>query len=138
MTPQRPSPWHPRSTYVVAKPRPTRARAFWTARCGPHRSASEAGRGPSAGGRGRIRPLDRTGTSAVRTVPDHRGRGLAARRIRAVATSTRARGGAPLPHAADGDARTMRPHESVGFPPRRRSPVRPVHGPGTPREAGTL
>lgn len=60
--------------------------------------------------------------SAVCTHPDHRGRGLAARLIRAVAMEVRGRGERPFLHAAAANTGAVRLYESMGFT-LRRSPL---------------
>ncbi|MGV9455006.1 GNAT family N-acetyltransferase [Streptomyces sp. NPDC003635] len=78
----------------------------------------------------RIRPPGWTEISAVCTDPDHRGRGLATRLIRAVAAGIRARGDVPFLHAAAGNTEAIGLYESLGFTVRRRSTIRLVRSPG--------
>ncbi|MFE0252707.1 GNAT family N-acetyltransferase [Streptomyces sp. NPDC059010] len=86
----------------------------------------------------RIRPPGWTEISAVCTDPDHRGRGLGTRLVRAVAAGIRARGDIPFLHAAARNTAALRLYESIGFTLRRRSPILLVRSPGTPCEAGAL
>ncbi|MEU7423160.1 GNAT family N-acetyltransferase [Streptomyces sp. NPDC040750] len=79
----------------------------------------------------RLRPPGWTEISAVCTDPGHRGRGLATRLMRAVAVGIRDRGETPFLHAAADNNRAVRPYESIGFAPRRRSPIVQVRAPGT-------
>ncbi|MCX5379507.1 GNAT family N-acetyltransferase [Streptomyces sp. NBC_00091] len=67
----------------------------------------------------RIRPPGWTEISAVCTHPDHRGQGLAARLIRAVAAVIRERGDLPFLHAAADNTNAIRLYESMGFTLRR-------------------
>ncbi|MEJ8645171.1 GNAT family N-acetyltransferase [Streptomyces sp. MS1.HAVA.3] len=68
----------------------------------------------------RMRPAGWSEISAVCTHPDHRGRGLAGRLIRAVAASVRERGDIPFLHAAAENTGAVRLDESMGFALRRR------------------
>ncbi|WP_327167785.1 GNAT family N-acetyltransferase [Streptomyces subrutilus] len=68
----------------------------------------------------RMRPAGWSELSAVCTHPDHRGRGLAARLIRAVAAEVRERGESPFLHAAAQNTGAVRLYESMGFALRRR------------------
>ncbi|MGW7439674.1 GNAT family N-acetyltransferase [Streptomyces sp. NPDC054849] len=68
----------------------------------------------------RMRPAGWSEISAVCTHPDHRGRGLAGRLIRAVAASVRERGDIPFLHAAAENTDAVRLYESMGFTLRRR------------------
>lgn len=68
----------------------------------------------------RMRPAGWSEISAVCTHPDHRGRGLAGRLIRAVAASVRERGDSPFLHAAAENTGAVRLYESMGFTLRRR------------------
>ncbi|WSQ13658.1 GNAT family N-acetyltransferase [Streptomyces sp. NBC_01231] len=86
----------------------------------------------------RLRPPGWTEISAVCTDPDHRGRGLATRLVRAVAAGIRERGDTPFLHAAADNAPAIRLYESIGFTLRRRSPILAVRSPGTSKEAGAL
>ncbi|MFJ9966100.1 GNAT family N-acetyltransferase [Streptomyces avermitilis] len=69
----------------------------------------------------RLRPPGWTEISAVCTHPDHRGRGLATRLVRAVAAGIRERGDIPFLHAAAGNTTAIRLYESIGFTLRRRT-----------------
>ncbi|MET9892343.1 GNAT family N-acetyltransferase [Streptomyces sp. NPDC006465] len=69
----------------------------------------------------RLRPPGWTEISAVCTHPDHRGRGLATRLVRAVAAGITERGDIPFLHAAADNANAIRLYESIGFTPRRRT-----------------
>ncbi len=69
----------------------------------------------------RLHPPGWAEVSAVCTDPDHRGQGLAARLIRAVAAGIRERGERPFLHAAGDNANAIRLYESLGF--RLRRPV---------------
>ncbi|WP_349261933.1 GNAT family N-acetyltransferase [Actinocrinis sp.] len=60
-----------------------------------------------------------TEVSAVCTDPAHRGRGLAARLVRAVAAGIEARGRTPILHAAAANANAIRLYEKLGFTLRR-------------------
>ncbi|MFC9131527.1 GNAT family N-acetyltransferase [Streptomyces sp. NPDC057099] len=86
----------------------------------------------------RIRPPGWTEISAVCTDPEHRGRGLGTRLVRAVAAGIRARGDIPFLHASAGNAQAIRLYESIGFTLRRRSPILLVRSPGTSCEAKAL
>ncbi|MGW5852498.1 GNAT family N-acetyltransferase [Streptomyces sp. NPDC055254] len=67
----------------------------------------------------RMRPTGWSEISAVCTRPEHRGRGLAARLIRAVAAEVRERGDSPFLHAAADNTGAVRLYESMGFTLRR-------------------
>ncbi|MDX3520658.1 GNAT family N-acetyltransferase [Streptomyces scabiei] len=82
----------------------------------------------------RIHPPGWTEISAVCTDPDHRGRGLATRLVRAVAAGIRDRGETPFLHAAADNVTAIRLYESIGFTLRRRSTIVAVRSPGTPRD----
>lgn len=69
----------------------------------------------------RLHPPGWTEISAVCTDPDHRGRGLATRLVRAVAAGIRERGERPFLHAAAANANAIRLYESIGFTLRRRT-----------------
>lgn len=86
----------------------------------------------------RIPPPGWTEISAVCTHPEHRGRGLGTRLVRAVAAGIRARGDIPFLHAAAGNTQALRLYESIGFTLRRRSPILLVRSPGRPREVRAL
>jgi ribosomal protein S18 acetylase RimI-like enzyme len=68
----------------------------------------------------RFRPPGWSEISAVCTDPDFRGRGLAARLIRAVGAVIRDRGDVPYLHAAGGNTTAIRLYEHMGFTLRRR------------------
>jgi predicted GNAT family acetyltransferase len=68
----------------------------------------------------RLKPPGWTEISAVCTDPDHRGKGLAARLIRAVGHEIRQRGEAPFLHAAASNTNAIRLYEQLGFSLRRR------------------
>ncbi|MDC2960470.1 GNAT family N-acetyltransferase [Streptomyces gilvifuscus] len=63
----------------------------------------------------RLRPPGWTEISAVCTDPDHRGRGLATRLVRAVAAGIKERGEHPFLHAAAANTNAIRLYESIGF-----------------------
>ncbi|MEV5843268.1 GNAT family N-acetyltransferase [Streptomyces sp. NPDC051985] len=98
---------------------------------------SEMGVSPAEGW-GRLRPLGWTEISAVCTDPDHRGRGLATRLVRAVAAGIRDRGDTPFLHAAPGNATAIRLYESIGFTERLRGRTLLLRTPGTSTNAGQL
>ncbi|WP_322657971.1 GNAT family N-acetyltransferase [Streptomyces justiciae] len=79
-----------------------------------------------------------TEISAVCTDPDHRGRGLGTRLVRAVAAGIRERGETPFLHAAANNASAVRLYESIGFTLRRRSTILQVRSPGTDPRRGAL
>ncbi|MFB6478836.1 GNAT family N-acetyltransferase [Streptomyces virginiae] len=70
----------------------------------------------------RMRPTGWSEISAVCTHPDHRGRGLAGRLVRAVAAEVRERGDRPFLHAAEANTGAVRLYEAMGFT-LRRSPL---------------
>lgn len=78
----------------------------------------------------RLRPPGWTEISAVCTHPDHRGRGLATRLVRAVAAGVRERGDTPFLHAAADNTNAIRLYESIGFTLRRRTRFLLVRAPG--------
>ncbi|MEW1718207.1 GNAT family N-acetyltransferase [Streptomyces sp. NPDC093109] len=78
----------------------------------------------------RLRPPGWTEISAVCTHPDHRGRGLATRLVRAVAAGIRERGDTPFLHAAAANTHAIRLYESIGFTLRRRTRFVLVRTPG--------
>ncbi|MGW3666669.1 GNAT family N-acetyltransferase [Streptomyces sp. NPDC005141] len=78
----------------------------------------------------RLRPPGWTEISAVCTHPDHRGRGLATRLVRAVAAGIRERGDIPFLHAAADNTNAIRLYESIGFTLRRRTRFVLVRTPG--------
>ncbi|WP_405813085.1 GNAT family N-acetyltransferase [Streptomyces sp. NBC_01390] len=78
----------------------------------------------------RLRPPGWTEISAVCTHPDHRGRGLATRLVRAVAAGVRERGDTPFLHAAANNTNAIRLYESIGFTLRRRTRFALVRMPG--------
>ncbi|MFD9355363.1 GNAT family N-acetyltransferase [Streptomyces sp. NPDC060031] len=63
----------------------------------------------------RMRPAGWSEISAVCTHPAHRGKGLAARLVRAVAAAVRERGDSPFLHAAAENAPAIRLYEAMGF-----------------------
>ncbi|WP_329531306.1 GNAT family N-acetyltransferase [Streptomyces sp. NBC_01450] len=89
---------------------------------------------PPAGGWGRLRPPGWTEISAVCTAPDHRGKGLATRLVRAVAAGIRERGDTPFLHASATNTGAIRLYESIGFTLRRRSEFLLVRTPGAEQE----
>ncbi|MER5596131.1 GNAT family N-acetyltransferase [Streptomyces sp. NPDC002265] len=82
----------------------------------------------------RLRPPGWTEISAVCTHPDHRGRGLATRLVRAVAAGIRERGDTPFLHAAASNTSAIRLYESIGFTLRRRTRFTLVRTPGEQAE----
>ncbi|MFF1560657.1 GNAT family N-acetyltransferase [Streptomyces sp. NPDC058279] len=78
----------------------------------------------------RLRPPGWTEISAVCTHPDHRGRGLATRLVRAVAAGIRERGDVPFLHTAASNTTAIRLYESIGFTLRRRPSFMAVRAPG--------
>ncbi|MCG7208978.1 GNAT family N-acetyltransferase [Streptomyces arenae] len=86
----------------------------------------------------RLRPPGWTEISAVCTDPDHRGRGLATRLVRAVAAGIRERGETPFLHAAPDNATAIRLYESIGFTERLRGRTLLVRSPGTSADARLL
>jgi ribosomal protein S18 acetylase RimI-like enzyme len=78
----------------------------------------------------RLRPPGWTEISAVCTVPEVRGQGLATRLVRAVAAGIRARGEQPFLHAAATNTNAIRLYESIGFRLRRHITFRAVRVPG--------
>ncbi|MEV0917482.1 GNAT family N-acetyltransferase [Streptomyces sp. NPDC049967] len=81
----------------------------------------------------RLHPPGWTEISAVCTHPDHRGRGLATRLVRAVAAGIRERGDTPFLHAAADNTQAIRLYESIGFTLRRRTRFLLVRAPGERR-----
>ncbi|MGW3108384.1 GNAT family N-acetyltransferase [Streptomyces sp. NPDC001100] len=69
----------------------------------------------------RLHPPGWTEISAVCTDPDHRGRGLATRLVRAVAAGIKERGDHPFLHAAATNSNAIRLYESIGFTLRART-----------------
>ncbi|UXX92233.1 GNAT family N-acetyltransferase [Streptomyces sp. AD2-2] len=69
----------------------------------------------------RLHPPGWTEISAVCTDPDHRGRGLATRLVRAVAAGIKERGDHPFLHAAANNTDAIRLYESIGFTLRART-----------------
>jgi GNAT superfamily N-acetyltransferase len=63
----------------------------------------------------RLLPPGYTEISAVCTDPDHRGRGYAARLVRAVAAGIRARGEVPFLHTTASNTPAIRLYEQLGF-----------------------
>ncbi|MFD8820089.1 GNAT family N-acetyltransferase, partial [Streptomyces sp. NPDC059627] len=86
----------------------------------------------------RLRLPGWTEISAVCTDPEHQGRGLATRLVRAVAAGIRERGDTPFLHAAPGNANAIRLYESIGFTERLRTRTLLVRSPGTTTETGLL
>ncbi|MFF4349084.1 GNAT family N-acetyltransferase [Streptomyces sp. NPDC001530] len=82
----------------------------------------------------RLRPPGWTEISAVCTHPDHRGRGLATRLLRAIAAGIRERGDTPFLHASASNIAAIRLYESIGFTPRRRRNFLQVRTPGAAPE----
>ncbi|WP_425559753.1 GNAT family N-acetyltransferase [Kitasatospora terrestris] len=78
----------------------------------------------------RLHPPGWTEISAVCTDPEHRGRGLATRLVRAVAAGIRERGETPFLHTAADNANAIRLYESIGFTLRRRTAFLLVRAPG--------
>ncbi|MGW8687061.1 GNAT family N-acetyltransferase [Streptomyces sp. NPDC055817] len=78
----------------------------------------------------RLRPPGWTEISAVCTHPDHRGRGLATRLVRAGAAGIRERGDTPFLHAAASNTHAIRLYESIGFTLRRCTRFMLVRTPG--------
>jgi ribosomal protein S18 acetylase RimI-like enzyme len=78
----------------------------------------------------RLRLPGWTEISAVCTDPGHRGQGLAARLMRAVAAGIRERGETPFLHAAAGNTGAIRIYESLGFTHRRGLVFQRVRVPG--------
>ncbi|GAA3438717.1 GNAT family N-acetyltransferase [Kutzneria kofuensis] len=68
----------------------------------------------------RMRPPGCTEISAVCTDPDHRGQGLAARLVLAVAAGIQSRGEIPFLHATQTNTGAIRLYESLGFRVHRR------------------
>jgi ribosomal protein S18 acetylase RimI-like enzyme len=82
----------------------------------------------------RLRPPGWTEISAVCTAPDHRGKGLATRLVRAIAAGIRQRGDTPFLHASATNTGAIRLYESIGFTLRRRSEFLLVRTPGAQQE----
>ncbi|MER5883218.1 GNAT family N-acetyltransferase [Streptomyces sp. NPDC001941] len=80
----------------------------------------------------RLHPPGWTEISAVCTHPDHRGRGLATRLVRAVAAGIRERGETPFMHAAASNTGAIGLYESIGFTLRRRTKFSLVRSPEAP------
>lgn len=78
----------------------------------------------------RLHPPGWTEISAVCTHPDHRGRGLATRLVRAVAAGIRERRETPFLHASADNTGAIRLYESIGFTLRRRTDFVMVRTPG--------
>ncbi|MFB7608745.1 GNAT family N-acetyltransferase [Streptomyces gardneri] len=78
----------------------------------------------------RLRPPGWTEISAVCTHPEHRGRGLATRLVRAVAAGIRERGDVPFLHTSASNTTAIRLYESIGFTLRRRPSFTAVRAPG--------
>ncbi|MFD8567191.1 GNAT family N-acetyltransferase [Streptomyces sp. NPDC059639] len=86
----------------------------------------------------RLKPPGWTEISAVCTDPEHRGRGLATRLVRAVAAGIRERGDTPLLHASATNTQAIRLYEAIGFTLRRRTRILQLRTPGTHRATETL
>ncbi|MFF4514928.1 GNAT family N-acetyltransferase [Streptomyces mirabilis] len=82
----------------------------------------------------RLRPPGWTEISAVCTAPDHRGKGLATRLVRAIVAGIRERGDTPFLHASATNTGAIRLYESIGFTLRRRSDFLLVRTPGAQQE----
>jgi ribosomal protein S18 acetylase RimI-like enzyme len=80
----------------------------------------------------RLHPPGWTEISAICTDPEHRGRGLATRLVRAVAHGIRERGEQPFLHSAATNVSAIRLYESIGFTLRRRTTFAAVRTPETP------
>ncbi|GAA1934345.1 GNAT family N-acetyltransferase [Kitasatospora viridis] len=80
----------------------------------------------------RVRPPGWTEISAVCTDPEHRGRGLATRLVRAVAAGIRERGDTPFLHTAGTNTGAIRLYESIGFTLRQTSSFHLLRTPGAP------
>ncbi|RBQ16301.1 GNAT family N-acetyltransferase [Spongiactinospora rosea] len=78
----------------------------------------------------RLRPPGWTEISAVCTHPDHRGQGLAARLVSAVAAGVRAHGETPFLHAAASNTNAIRLYERLGFRLRRTTIFQAARVPG--------
>jgi ribosomal protein S18 acetylase RimI-like enzyme len=77
----------------------------------------------------RLHPPGWTEISAVCTAPEHRGRGLATRLVRAVAQGIRSRGETPFLHAAASNVSAIALYEALGFRLRRRTTFAAVRVP---------
>lgn len=86
----------------------------------------------------RLRLPGWTEISAVCTDPDHRGRGLGTRLVRAVAAGIVERGETPFLHAAAHNTTAIRLYQSLGFTLRRRMTILHVRTPGTDASAEAL
>jgi ribosomal protein S18 acetylase RimI-like enzyme len=78
----------------------------------------------------RMHPPGWTEISAVCTDPDHRGKGLAERLVRAVAAGIRDRGDVPFLHVAAENTGAIRLYERMGFTLRREVQFSVVRAPG--------
>ncbi|MFI0423944.1 GNAT family N-acetyltransferase [Spongiactinospora sp. 9N601] len=78
----------------------------------------------------RLHPPGWTEISAVCTHPGHRGQGLAARLVLAVAAGVRARGETPFLHAAASNTNAIRLYERLGFRLRRTTMFQAARVPG--------
>lgn len=85
----------------------------------------------------RLHPPGYTEISAVCTDPDHRGRGYAARLVRAVAAGIRARGEVPFLHTTASNTPAIRLYEQLGFRLRARPDFVVVRVPETATETAT-
>ncbi|MFF3978211.1 GNAT family N-acetyltransferase [Streptomyces sp. NPDC001828] len=115
---------------ALTKPGPFLPR---TVELGTYLGLREGGRLIALAGE-RLRPPGWTEISAVCTHPDHRGRGLATRLVRAVARGIRERGETPFLHAAANNTNAIRLYESIGFTLRRHTRFTLVRTPGRPSD----
>jgi predicted GNAT family acetyltransferase len=79
----------------------------------------------------RMHPPGWVEISAVCTDPDHRGKGLAARLVRAVAAGVRAGGDVPFLHVAAANTGAIRLYRQLGFTQRREVVFSALHAPGS-------
>ncbi|MFJ8013633.1 GNAT family N-acetyltransferase [Streptomyces sp. NPDC096339] len=114
------------SLIELTRPGPFRAR---TVELGTYLGIRHRGRLVAMAGE-RLRPPGWTEISAVCTHPDHRGRGLATRLVRAVAAGIRERGEIPFLHTAASNTEAIRLYESIGFTLRHRPFFMAVRAPG--------
>ena len=84
----------------------------------------------------RLRPPGFTEISAVCTDAGHRGQGLAARLVRAVAAGIRARGDTPFLHTAGTNTDAIRLYLRLGFEIRRHTTFAVVRSPAPTLEGG--
>jgi ribosomal protein S18 acetylase RimI-like enzyme len=102
-----------------------------TVRMGTYLGLRQRGRLVAMAGE-RLHPPGWTEISAVCTDPEHRGRGLATRLVRAVAAGIRERGETPFLHTAATNATAIRLYESLGFRLRRTTTFGAVRVPAAP------